>query len=82
MTSSNESVDLEAQTSDVPQPQPSIDEDSPPMNIPNHQPPTSTDIQPQVTNTNQHHNGNPPAPKTADNLAVQRGMLTFPFYNL
>ncbi len=75
--------DIEAQTNSVTETQTAIIRDPlPTTNTANTQLPTTAVPQPHATNTNQHHNGNPPAQQTADNSQVQRGMLTFPLHKL
>ncbi|KAI9457994.1 hypothetical protein BJY52DRAFT_446804 [Lactarius psammicola] len=66
--------DIESQINDDPRPQPPIDSDPPRTNTPNTQPRTSADPMPQVTNTNERHNGNLPVSQTAGNPgpAIQR----------
>ncbi|KAN0137241.1 hypothetical protein V8E53_004951, partial [Lactarius tabidus] len=67
-------VDLEAQTGGAAVPLPTTIEleGAPPTNTPNPQPLSSADPQLQVINTNEHPNGNPPAPRRANNSEVQR----------
>ncbi len=82
MASPSPDLDIEAQTISVAETQSAIIA-NPPLttNTASPQLPTSSaDPQPQATNTNQHHNGNPPAQQTADNSQVQRGMLTCTFH--
>src|SRR6266702_6978109 len=81
MASPSQDLDTEAQTNSVTETQPAIIANPPPTtNTTSLQLPTSADPLPQATNTNQHHNGNPPAQQTADNSHVQRGMLTCTFH--
>ncbi len=83
-------VDIEAQTQaraqikDIPEtPKIATNEDpTPAPNTANPQFPTNADPQPHAMGLNEIPNWNTPAPKTAYNSEVQRGISTFPFHNL
>ena len=79
MASPNPDLDVEAQTNSFTETQPAnISNSPPPATTANTQIPTTGNPQPQVTNTNEHHNQNAPTRQTVDHSEVQRGVLTFP----
>ena len=79
-------LDVEAQTNSVSETQPAMIPDPllPPStpNTVNPQLPTTADLQPQTTNTDQYHNENSPAQQAAENSEAQRGLFSFPFHQL